>query len=309
METNSLIRSLQFEKEGENGVGNLSAVYANTLDSIFLFNQSETAFYISNENGELFSKMNFTPPVGFSLPSISTMHFSSLPAVYKGKLVFKALAPGNYRQISNETLASSALGYSVDLKSGETELLPFTFPSDYWVDFKKHYEYSQAINSDRGTIAYSFFGDHHLYLGDLNTGLSMKVLAKSNFFNDEFERLPLVGTSEDRLRYFATSQHYKGLIYDEVRKVYYRFCYPKLDNIAPKDYRDLVVYPQSFSIMVLDSELRIITEKRFDDQQYLPNNAFVGREGLYISMNHPKNESNKEDYFAFRLLKLEEAEQ
>jgi hypothetical protein len=58
--------------------------------------------------------------------------------------------------------------------------------------------------------------------------------------------------------------------------------------------------------MVLNEQLEVITEKLFENQAYLPNNAFVGREGLYLSMNHPENEANKEEYLSFKLLKLEE---
>ncbi|PIQ47097.1 MAG: hypothetical protein COW03_17420 [Cytophagales bacterium CG12_big_fil_rev_8_21_14_0_65_40_12] len=300
----SLLKTLTFEREGAEGVGNLSSVFVQNLDSIFLFNSAGAVYFMVNLENDSLSKYRFKEPLGYSVPMISSTKFSSIPFIHKGSFFFKALPPGSYTTKSNEELATTNLGYSVDLKTGESKKHPFFYPSDYWADFKKHFEFSMA--NDENRIVYSFFGDHNIYAAELENGPSIKKEAKSKFFKDEFERLPLEGTAMDRGRYFTTSQHYGALIFDPIRRVYYRFCFPELENIDPSQYRDLAVYPKSFAIMVLNEQLEVITEKLFENQAYLPNNAFVGREGLYISMNHPENEVNKEDYFSFKLLKLEE---
>jgi hypothetical protein len=300
----SLLKTLTFEREGSEGVGNLNGVFVQNLDSIFLFNSDGASYFMINiQNGDLI-KHGFKEPLGYSVPTISSTKFSSIPFIHKGSFFFKALPPGSYSTKSNEELAATNLGYSVDLKTGESTELPFFYPLDYWADFIKHYEFSMA--NDENRIVYSFFGDHNIYAVELENGQTIKKVAKSKFLKDEFERLPLEGTAMDRGRYFTTSQHYGTLIFDPIRRVYYRFCFPELENIDPSQYRDLVFYPKSFSIMVLNEQLEVITEKLFENQAYLPNNAFVSREGLYISMNHPENEANKEDYLSFKLLKLAE---
>ena len=118
--------------------------------------------------------------MGYSAPSISSPKFSSIPFLHKGRLFFKALPPGSYSSKSNEEFAATNLGYSVDLRTGESLELPFFFPTDYWADFKKHFEFSMAYDQNR--IVYSFFGDHNIYAAQLENGQTIKKEAKSKFF-------------------------------------------------------------------------------------------------------------------------------
>lgn len=65
-------------------------------------------------------------------------------------------------------------------------------------------------------------------------------------------------------------------------------------------------FPKEFSIMILDNELNIIGETLMEGDKYVPNNMFVTEEGLYISVNHPDNPDNREDFLSFALLVLED---
>jgi hypothetical protein len=238
----TLLKTLTFEREGPKGVGNLNGVFVQNLDSIFLFNSDGASYCMINIQNDALIKHRFKEPLGYSVPMISSTKFSSIPFIHKGSFFFKALPPGSYSTKSNEELAATNLGYRVDLKTGESTELPFFYPLDYWADFKKHFEFSMA--NDENRIVYSFFGDHNIYAAELENEQTIKKVAKSKFFKDEFERLPLEGTAMDRGRYFTTSQHYGRLIFDPIRRVYYRFCFPELENIDPSQYRDLAVYPK-----------------------------------------------------------------
>ncbi|EOZ99348.1 hypothetical protein A33Q_0585 [Indibacter alkaliphilus LW1] len=39
---------------------------------------------------------------------------------------------------------------------------------------------------------------------------------------------------------------------------------------------------------------------------FLPLNFFINEAGLYLSINHPDNPENEEEYLSFQLLKLKE---
>ena len=65
-------------------------------------------------------------------------------------------------------------------------------------------------------------------------------------------------------------------------------------------------FPKEFSIMILDNELNIIGETLMEGDKYVPNNMFVTEDGLYISVNHPDNPDNREDFLSFALLVLED---
>jgi len=63
--------------------------------------------------------------------------------------------------------------------------------------------------------------------------------------------------------------------------------------------------PGPFVIMVLDNDLNVIGESYFEKGIYLPSNFFINEEGLFISLNHPDNPENSEEYFRFQKFFLE----
>ncbi len=48
--------------------------------------------------------------------------------------------------------------------------------------------------------------------------------------------------------------------------------------------------------MILDKNLIILGETRFENNYLVPNNVFVAEDGLYISTNHPDNPILEEDW-------------
>jgi hypothetical protein len=60
--------------------------------------------------------------------------------------------------------------------------------------------------------------------------------------------------------------------------VYYRFCFPSIEIKGQEEINQLRAYPTDFSIMILDSKLKILGETRFTDENLAPNNVFVTEE-------------------------------
>jgi len=58
--------------------------------------------------------------------------------------------------------------------------------------------------------------------------------------------------------------------------------------------------------MILDKNLIILGETRFENNYLVPNNVFVAEDGLYISTNHPDNPILEEDWMEFELFELVE---
>ncbi len=148
------------------------------------------------------------------------------------------------------------------------------------------------------------FADHNLYYADSENSKLKKKGARSRFLTDEFENYPSSGNRLESYKYLSVSQHYESLIYDRYRKVFYRFCYPKVDLEDETDIMKSRLFPSLFSIMILDDNLNIVGETLFNDEKLLANNAFVAKEGLYISLNHTDNSKNNEDYLTFQLFEL-----
>jgi hypothetical protein len=301
--TGTYIKSIPFEMNGEKGVGPVAAVFVQSLDSIFIFPNTDEKLYVIDTAGSKFIKVIYQAPDGYNNALISSTFFSSPPVIYKGRLITKTLYQGNYATMTSRELYSKNLAYSIDLKNAKTTPLPHFFPNDYWKDGIKHYEFSVASSPTRSV--YSFFGDHNLYYSDTFDSPLKKKIAASKFIKEDIEKIPLDGPSSNRGRYFAGSSHYGSLIYDKFRNVYYRFCYPKVELEEEADLRKIIQFPRSFSVMILNKDLNIIGETLFEKNiEFVPKNVFVSREGLNISINNPENPENEEDYFTFKLFTI-----
>ncbi|OEK04818.1 DUF4221 family protein [Roseivirga misakiensis] len=302
-ERNELIKRLAFDVEGPRGVGSIGAFYVHGLDSLLLFPNSGGKLFLVSSIDESLNSIEYQVPEGYGSAEVSTTFFSAKPLVKNGKLIAKTLYQGNYSTVTNQELSRRHTSYAIDLKSGVTNLLSPTFPDDYMRSMKKHFQFS--FSATENGIAYSFWGDHNLYfLKDENAQLEEK-LARSEALVTEWEALPLGGSRMDRAKYFAGSAHYGNIIYDPYREVYYRFAFPKVEVEDGADIGVLARFPSKFSVMVLSKDLNLIGETELSQTgQYVVSNAFVGRDGLYLSVNHPENEENEEDYLSFKLFKL-----
>ncbi len=302
LNTQTLHARFQFEQEGDNGVGKIFGFHIHNLDSIFLFPASAGQIILTDTSKVIKSKIIYEVPVGLTSAFVLSSHYYSPPTVMKDKLIVKTHVAGDHRQVTDNELSSKNLGYIIDLFTGKVNLLPHFYPKGYLSEGVRHFGYSFAVIGSK--IVYSFFADHNLYYADLEASKLMKKNAPSRYLNGEFENYPLDGDRIDRYKYFFSSPHYESLMYDKYRKVFYRFCYPKVELEDQSEIMNAKFYPNSFSILILDSELNIIGETKFEDEKFLTNNAFVAREGIYISTNHTDNPKNEEDYLQFQLFEL-----
>ena len=301
LQQRQLHKSLTFAVEGDRGVGNISAFYVHNLDSIFLFPRNGNRVFLTDNEAKAIQRINYQVPDGYGNAIVSSTYFSAKPYLQNGKLVTKTLYQGNYSTVGNQELSTRHVSYAVDLSTGGVDNLPATYPNDYMADVKKHFQFSFSA-SKNGNV-YSLWGDHSLYLSKGLNSEWTRVPARSAYLREQWEALPLGGTRMDRTRYFAASAHYGNIIYDPYREVYYRFVYPKVEVENDQDLRQLALYPVKFSIMILDKNLNTLGEKFFEES-FVTSNVFVGKEGLYMSINHPNNLDNHEDFLSFQLYQL-----
>ncbi|MGW8121200.1 DUF4221 family protein [Roseivirga echinicomitans] len=298
--------SLPIEMNGNKGIDAVSAVDVINLDSIIVFPSQGNNIYIIDSSNQKFTNIDYQASLGYSNASPSMLFFSSNPYLEDQKLYVKTLFETNFRTISNTALSEIHLGYSVDLITGQVIDLPHFYPPDYFAEGMKHFDFSASI-TENGFV-YSFFGDHDLYFSNNQDEKLRKVYGKSKYLDEDLPLFPADGDRLDRAMYLSIMDHYGNLIYDRYREVYYRFCYPSLEKSQineMKEVLDNLQNPRQFSIQIFDRELNIVGETLFErNKKYLPKNAFVGKERLYISTKHSENEENEENEFSFDLFKM-----
>ncbi len=305
LDEEKLIQSIPVEMNGERGVGPFKGVHVKDFENILLFPNEDNRVYIIDTTGTKFQKVEYDQPIGYNNAMISSLFFSASPLYRDNQLIVKTLYLGDYRTISNSELAKKHTSYAIDMNSGKSRMLPHFFPGDYFKYGNRHFEFSVAHSDKR--IVYSFFGDHNLYYATEMDAPLTKVDAPSKFLKKQLDVFPANGNRVERAKYFSASGHYGNLLYDKYRKVYYRFCYPEVDLNKMPALLENIQFPKKFSVMILNEQLNIVSETLFDkNSELVPKNAFVGKKGLYMSVNHPESKLNDEGRFSFSLLTLKE---
>lgn len=296
---------LPIEMNGARGIGPILAAYVVNLDSIIVFPTEDNNIYILDTSYQNFKKIDYSEPSGYTNARPSMLYFSSYPYLENNKVYVKSLYQTNFRTISNSQLSKIHLGYSIDLMSGDVSLLDHMYPDDYFEEGMKHYDYSASFSEN--AFVYSFFGDHSLYVSKNPNEKIHKIYGKSKYLNEILPLFPADGDRLDRSKYLSIMDHYGNLIYDRHRAIYYRFCYPALEIDEMKDVLDNLHNPRQFSIQIFDKDLNVVGETLFENnKKFLPKNAFVGKDGLYISTKHSQNEENQEEEFSFVLFQLKQ---
>jgi hypothetical protein len=300
----TLMQTIPFEKEGDQGVGDLMAFHVHHLDSIFLFPFGGSYFTLTDSAGKLKNRVRYSAPENHTEGFVHNISFIS-PPVIQGKNIILKTRPAivrNYREMTNELLAASHLSIQVDMETGRSTLLPQQYPTDYLAKGVKRFDYSSTNTEEK--VVYSFFGDHHLYwAADYESPLT-KTEAKSQYLNDQLALFPIDGGFLESQKYSNASSRYENLLYDPFREVFYRFAYPDLEVFTEEEVRALRNNPGPFVIMVFDKDLKLLTETYFEGGKYLPMNAFVGKKGLYLSINNPDNPAIQEDLMRFEVFEL-----
>jgi len=298
----SLLKQLAFEVDGPNGAGDILGFHVHNPDSIFLFTQLNPVLVLTDTTGKIKSKLRYDVPDLYSPAFVHQSYFLSPPRVRGNELIVKTHVHGNIREMEAEQLAQTHLVYAINLTDGSTRFLNHTYPENYIKDGRKHIETSIATDGDK--MVYSFFGDHNLYVADHSEANFQMKPAASKYLDSNLPYFPQNGDRLANQKYLMASSRYEHLIYDSYREIYYRFAYPTMGELEENELSMLWQTPGDFVIMILDKELNLLGETYFDGGKYFPNNVFVAKDGLYISLNHPHNPENIEDQMIFGRLKL-----
>ncbi|SFU16258.1 protein of unknown function [Algoriphagus locisalis] len=306
LDSKTLEKKMIFNVEGPEGVPNLSGIYVQNMDSIFLFGFPLANIQLTDTSGAIKASIKYDAPAGHSVPFVHNAYFTADPVWIDNQLLVKTRPEVEVSKVTTEDLADKKLTYSINLKTGETTLSKIGYPADYLSEGVKQLDFSMARAGDK--LVYSFISDHKLYVSDLQGNPADTVLAKSQYLTAGFETLTDVTDRSATQRFLYASDRYERLLYDKFRGVFYRFVFPKVEVESDEDLNQLRRFPRKFAVMILDKDLNVLGEALMPENTYYPGNSFVSKEGLNISINHPDNPKNEEDLMSFEVFKLEEVE-
>jgi hypothetical protein len=306
LESGSILKSLVFDLEGDQGVGQLFGFHVHNLDSIFLFSQIDPVLILTDTSGIVKNRIRYKQPDLYSPAFVHNSYFLSPPIIKGDEMIVKTHFQGNYREVTAEQLSSNHMTYAINMKTGVVRFMNHTYPADYLAKGVKHFEPSMATDGNK--VVYSLFGDHRLFLASSFEEDLKAISVASTHLDESLPLFPLQGERFDTQKYLQGSSRYESIIYDPFKEVFYRLAFPTYTFESDEEVKSLRSEPRGFVIMTLDKELNVIDDQYFEGGKYIPNNVFVGKKGLYISTSHPNNPENQEDKMVFEIFGLVEKE-
>ncbi len=306
LDSKTLEKRMVFDLEGPEGVGYVSGIHVESLNRVYLFGYPMRNLYLTDTSAKIKEKFTYETPFGYTGAFVNNAHYSYTPLVIGNKLLVNTKFEAELREVSDETLASKKLSYTIDLKSSQVDLLPITWPKGYNDSGPKLLDFSLASNGKN--LVYSLVADHKLYVTDLEGNLIKTVDAKSQFVDQGFASFNEGTDRYNTMKYVFASDRYERLLYDEYRGVFYRFVFPKVEVKSEEEIDQLRRFPRNFAVMILDKDLNVLGETLMPENTYYPGNSFVSKDGLFISISHPDNPANEEDLMSFEVFKLKEIE-
>ncbi|WP_114748030.1 DUF4221 family protein [Pleomorphovibrio marinus] len=213
----------------------------------------------------------------------------------------------DFQNMGKEEIFNHHLLFSMDLDSREVTWHEVFYAEDFWDAGKKISDFSWTMRE--GKIYIAPLHDHEIIIYDVVDREILGRKQNKSKFIDRFQYAnELIWDRKEAIKTRLAHDLYGTFIYDGYRDLFYRITLPniEIDEEATEDE----LRPQGRSrpiagIMVLDSNLNLLGEYLFEENEIYPSGNFlVGTKGLYISLNNENHPDFDEDHFRYQVVKF-----
>lgn len=311
IENKCVYKSFPLYKEGPNGIPSISGGFPIDMNHN-LITTGTPNFYIVNDSGHIqykSPKLFFDKTGGGTLFGITFIYSRyHSPAIFKDSVLYFPQTNIGYPHKA-DTWATSHIFASLDFRTNELKPTRFCYPSIFnkeELTRKFSYNTAHSYAYTGKDVAVSFKQSDSIYVSSDFEHVKA-YLAKSRHAPSMIpEPYNAQTDNEVRLRREALEYDYWHLIYDKYRKVFYRFVrhpyeFPKHKNAMFDEDSG-----REFSIVILNEDYEIVGETSFPGNTYSYVIYFVGKKGLYLSLNNLENPTFSEDELFFRCFELKD---
>lgn len=238
LKKNKALHQIQLEKEGPNGIPNLSAFDINS-DTIIIQNQSN--YILVDHSGHVLKRLsketinNKINDKNYLIESPNNITINN----------FETL---NYNTSNNELIIPIGLTDPHNLKgkfciasicidSENITLLPIPFPDLLSDKYYGKLSKPQLINKD-SLIIYNFANSSDIYLFNQKSEKIIKIDIKSDYTENISKDLDKDANAKKQLDYYFHSLFFHGIQYDKYRNQYYRLHRNKSDDPSAFNNRE-----------------------------------------------------------------------
>jgi len=307
-ETGIKIGSTRYEKEGPNGVVNISGYYIQNMDSIFIYNTRMQELVLTDNTGKVKKRISFRGDGRDDWYNYFPQYlfFTVIPII---KIQDKLILTGCQTiGLPAKTIDQHPFAACLDLKTDTINYI-YTYPKELygneanWEGYWAGFVYPEL--SPDGEMIHSFPMSHHLYTGPWDSNDFTTVYAGSNKASTmhSIAMDPIRTPGEVVLDRLAREDIYTAIRYDRYRQLYYRIILhgiPGADRSTPRSKKPV-------SVIIMDRRFNYMGETEIGTgEQWNWNNMFVTREGLNIE--YISDDALDEDFMIFQIFKVEKSD-
>jgi len=271
-----LDRKIYLSHEGPNGVPNPFGLYILNYDSIFV-HARPLHLYLINRYGSVINRFKISDGSLQLEPTV--MMNTAKTAIYKDGKFYLCAELMYSKPIRDHTEIPVVV--KVDINANEISY-PYYRTEKYqegqWGMTSTHTRFYQTYNPDEDLMVHSHGNDEYIYVYDKADNMS-KYYAGSASMKEikPFSKTQVLESSES-FRYEATTGAYESIKYDPYRKMYYRFAFLPVEDIATQPS----VFYGKIAIIILDEYFLKVGEYILP-KGYNHLMSFVGKAGLHIA--------------------------
>jgi hypothetical protein len=305
LDDGKLTRRMNIPREGKGKVDFVAGSMEIGVDSLLIFNKFvlNGAKLYDLEEDRLINDRFFGPWDVYQQTPVNVVCSSSTPPVAIDQKVYFLTWPLGEININENTTIYSEFEY--DRLNQTLTHLPVTYPELYKKGKYPAYFVlpMRCFVPGETKLVYSWPLSNELGVFDIKTNELQWVSVENATTNVRF----VAHTQDDGWRNILRNNHYNGILYDEQKKLYYRFFFKAIENSSyEKDFESdpYPIYRMPFYIQVIDQNFIEVGKIKMAGGKYDVFRAFVHNGKLFMSKNNLYNEKLDENILAYEVLEV-----
>ncbi len=303
LDKRKIYKTLSFDYDGPNGVGNIRYIKVINWDTIFIIQRLTKNMFLLDSSGKVLQKWTFNKTSsGKEIAGITARYIAS-PLKFRHNRLFFQKIPNYSIRSKNFWEDTTQLIYNI--KTNELTNKVGWYPTIYkqGVFYGTYNMFADITVRNDALIVYGFSLDKHLFVYDSNR-LIKTVSLPSQYFSNSWPtpKKDMFLNREYAESFEIQRGSYRFLYYDKYRDYILRLVLLPM-KLYDKNNKMHKWEDKPFSIQIINKNFELIGEIKFPGERYYFRNIIPVKEGVLISYTNDKNPNIEENKFKFILYK------
>lgn len=302
-DNSSYQKKIVYNREGSDAIMRVAGYYIKSPDSIYVYNMPMTEVDLTDSMGKVKNRISLRTnepdwPDRYPQYWLKTVN----PFIRIGNKIY--LTGQTFRSLTMSNIMNFKFTACIDMLNNAIDFR-YTYPKEIYSDTNWEDGIATQVYpclSPDGNLIHSFPASHDLYVCELNSNVITKIYGGSNVATaihsidyDEPRKTP----GELCLVHYVQQDMYGAIIYDNYRKIYYRF----LERGIPNATIQMTMKDKLINVIIMNEKFEYLGETTLGTgKEWNWANSFVTEEGLNIEYLD-KNDLD-ENYLIFKILTL-----